>query len=93
MLFLDFPLSIILLKSLLYLQDVYKRQTTVYGKVAVQNRTSEKMDIKKVLAEPVDLKIEDKACLLYTSGQRAMQFNPAANMAIAPDRLRLTDEL
>ena len=34
--------------------------TTVYGKVAVQNRTSEKMDIKKVLAEPVDLKIEDK---------------------------------
>ena len=34
--------------------------TTVYGKVAVQNRTSQKMDIKKVLAEPVDLKIEDK---------------------------------
>ena len=34
--------------------------TTVYGKVAVQNRTSQAMDIKKVLAEPVDLKITDK---------------------------------
>lgn len=42
--------------------------TTTYGKVAVQNRTSETMDIKKVLAEPVDLKITDKtkpAVLIY----------------------------
>lgn len=34
--------------------------TTTSGKVAVQNRTSEAMDIKKVLSEPVDLKITDK---------------------------------
>ena len=44
--------------------------TTVYGKVAVQNRTSEKMDIKKVLAEPVDLKIEDKTKPLSSSTTR-----------------------
>ena len=35
--------------------------TTTYGKVAVQNRTSQSMDIKKVLSEPVDLKITDKS--------------------------------
>lgn len=34
--------------------------TTTFGKVAVQNRTSQAMDIQKVLSEPVDLKITDK---------------------------------
>ncbi len=35
--------------------------TATYGKVAVQNQTGQAMDIKTVLSEPVDLKIQDKA--------------------------------
>lgn len=35
--------------------------TATYGKVAVQNQTGQAMDIKTVLSEPVDLKIQDKS--------------------------------